>query len=402
MFTRIDRLAWLLLAGAALGAANTSLGQERGGPAARHEVSGLLKSVDAAAGTITVTVPGAPGRRDGERREPATMEKTFSLAKNVEVAVATGAGGPGRIERGGAGGSVAVFKEVKLTELAAGIRVSLTLSADQKIVDSILVEGPTVRGVLKVIDPAKSSVTVQLPGRGGREAPAVKGEEQTYAVSPDAEIAIDDGRGSRFSLKEARLPDLAQGALVSIRLSVDMKQVQSLVAEGPSYHGTIKDLDAAKRTMTLVVRPPHGDDAGEEYALNVSSDAVVVVDDGKGKRLSAKLVKLVDVPAGAAASVRLSLDQAHVMSIRAEGKLMAGHLKALDADKGIIVITIPKGRGESEEKTFNVAKDANVIIDGRSASFADLKAADNPALMLRFSLDQQTVQSIASHQAGRR
>src|SRR5439155_22139802 len=106
--------------------------------------------------------------------------------------------------------------------------------------------------------------------------------------------------------------ELATGALVTARLSVDRKQIQFVLAEGPSYRGTIKALDAAKRTLTLLVRPPRGDDTGEEHTLTVASDAVVLIDDGKGRRLSLKAVKLADVPAGSAAALKLSADQSAV------------------------------------------------------------------------------------------
>src|SRR5262249_27460116 len=153
-----------------------------------------------------------------------------------------------------------------------------------------------------------------------------------------------DGRGGRFSIKEGRLTDLAQGALVSARLSINLKQVESLLAEGPSYSGTVKALDPAKKTLTLVVRPPRGDNAGEERLLMVSSDAVVLLDDGKGRRLSLKHGKLGDVPTGAAATVKLSVDQSFVMFLRAEGPTLTGQLKAVDPNKAAIIITIPKGR----------------------------------------------------------
>ena len=127
----------------------------------------------------------------------------------------------------------------------------------------------------------------------------------------------------------------------------------------------------------------------------------VVVDSGKGRLLSAlfRLAKLGDVPVGAAVSVRLSVDQAHITSIRAEGVSLTGHLKSVDADKGTIVISIPRGRADAEEKTLTVAKDAHINIDGKSARLADLKAGDNQTVVVRFSLDQQTVQAIVSQQA---
>jgi hypothetical protein len=364
---------WLLVAAVALGMAERTNGQVR--EPQRPEVRGVVKAVDAGAGTITVVV--------GEGREPAT-DKTFSLAKHVEVAI-----GPGvAIGRGG------LFKEGKLADLAEGVRITLTLSADQKTVESILAEGPIVRGQLKAVDTKKNTLTIGLPAQ--REQ---AGEEKTYALAPNTEVAVDDGRGRRFSVKEAKLTDLAPGAQVTAWLSLDSKQVQAILAEGPSLYGTIKALDPAKKTLTLVVRPPRGDDAGEEKTLTVSSDAVVLLDDGKGRRLSLKEGKLADVPTGAVAAVKLSVDQASVMFIRAEGPTLTGLLKAVDPDKGILVLTIPKGRDDAEEKTLTVAKDARITIDGNEAKLTNLKVGDNgPLIQVRLSLDQKTVLLVLARQ----
>lgn len=251
------------------------------------------------------------------------------------------------------------------------------------------------------MDGSKNSITLILPGQGGRERQEAAAEEKTFTVPTDAEIAVDDGRGSRFfSVKEAKLTDLAQGALVTARLSINQKQIQSVLAEGPSYFGTIKALDAAKKTFTLLVRPGRGDDAGEEHTLTLSSDAVILLDDGKGRRLSLKQVKLADVAVGSTAAVKLSMDQSLVTLLRAEGALMAGQLKSVDADKGTIVIAIPKGRGEEpDEKTLTLAKGARIVIDGSESKLADLKIGENPTMVqLRLSLDQKSVQAVIAHQ----
>lgn len=97
----------------------------------------MVKSVDAGAATITITLPGSGGRDPVTAKEPE--DKTYSLAKDVEVAVGAGVGV-------GVGRASGLFKEAKLADLTAGVRVALSLSADQKHVESILAEGPVVRG----------------------------------------------------------------------------------------------------------------------------------------------------------------------------------------------------------------------------------------------------------------
>lgn len=366
----------LLAATALLTTANPALAQ-RERPQQAPEVRGTVKSVDAA--NITITL-------GGRGMDPA--EKTYALGKNVEVC--TGAGG---FRFGGA------FQEAKLADLSAGTFVSLTLTADQKTVESILAEEPTVRGTLKSVDAKKKQLTVETQPAARGEAP----QESTYAIAAAAEIGIDDGRGRRFSIREGKLEDLKQGSLVTLRLSLDKKQVNSVYAEGAMIAGTLKSVDAANGAVTIVTRPARGDDAAEEKTVTVAKEAVIVTDDGKGRRLSAKQVKLADVPVGSAVQARLSVDQNAIMMLRAEGPMLFGMLKGVDADKGTITIGIPKSRTEVEEKVLNVAKDARITLDGKPVKLADLKPAENgPFLQVRLTLDQKSVQGVIAREPGSR
>jgi hypothetical protein len=350
------------------------------GDAQRPEVRGAIKNIDATAGTMTILI--------GSGREQPPVEKTYTLAKDVEVAVGNAFG------RGGGG----YFKEAKVADLAEGILVGLTLTADEKLVESIVAEAPTVRGQLKHVDAGKNTLTItQPPGRDQAT------EDKTYTLAPDAEIAVDDGRGKRFSIREAKLADLSLGALVTVRLTLNQQHAQTVFAEGPSVFGIIKAVDPAKKTLTVTQRSPRGDSAGEETTLTLSNDSVVMLDDGKGRRLSLKEVKLADLPVGAAITAKLGQDQAHVMSLRAEGAALNGLLRAVDPSKELVTIAVPRGRGEEPEaKTFPVAKDARIVIAGSFIKLADLKVVDNgPYVQLRLSLDQKTVQTIMAHQGGR-
>lgn len=375
--TRNAPPAWLLAAAALYGVVGHAAAQRAGREPPRPEVRGVLKAVDAA-GTLTVSV-------GGDRQQPAA-DKTYPLAKDVEVAL-------GSDTRRG------LFKEGKLADLAAGTLVALTLSADQKTVESILAEGPVVRGMLKAGDPANHTLTVTMaPTRRDQAA-----EEKAFPLAPDAEIVVDDGRGRRFSMKEGKPGDLTAGAAVVLRLSPDQKQVQSVVAEGPSILGTVKALDPAKHTVTLAIAPGRGGEAEEERTLALAFDALTIVDDGRGRRLSLREGKLGDVLPGSTAVVRLSVDQKTVTSIRAEGPSVPGLVKAVDPDKATITLAVRRTRGEEpEEKTWPVARDARVTIDGADAKLADIKvAARGPFAMVRLSLDQKTVQAIAARQASR-
>lgn len=192
--------------------------------------------------------------------------------------------------------------------------------------------------------------------------------------------------------------------MVTARLSTDLKQVQFILAEGPTYQGLIKAIEPTKNSLTLTTRPARGDDGGEEHALTIATDAQVYIDDGRGRRLSVKQGKLSDVPVGAAATVRLSADQSLVTSLRVEGPTLNGQLRGVDAGKGVITIAIPKGRGEEpEERSLTVAQGAAIWIDGAASSLANLKAGDREQFVqLRLSLDQKTVHAVQAHRAGSR
>ena len=47
------------------------------------------------------------------------------------------------------------------------------------------------------MDGPKNTLTLTIPGRGGRGGEEVAAEEKTYNVEPNAEVGMDDGRGRR-------------------------------------------------------------------------------------------------------------------------------------------------------------------------------------------------------------
>jgi hypothetical protein len=334
------------------------------------QVRAAFKSSDAKAGTITVTVPGA------QRGE--LIEKTYTLAKNVEVGTGTGLGGRG-----------SVLKEIKLADIPSGTTVVISLSANEKTAEFILAEGSQVRGQLKAVDSMKNTITVALQQSRRDEA----GEEKTYTVATDADIALDDGRLRRFSIRESKLADLPTGAIVSLWLSVDHQQAQAILAEGPMLSGHIKAVDAGKNTLTLTTN--QRDAEPEERTLDVARSAIIILDDGKGRRFSLKPGKLADLPAGAMVSLKLSADQKRVALIQAAGPMVSGRLKSIDGAKGMITIEIFVKRGENpEEKTYSLAKDVQVVVEGKQAKLTDVKTEDVGFTTLQLSLDQMTVQRI--------
>jgi RNA polymerase sigma factor (sigma-70 family) len=357
----------------------------RGDRVARAEVRGVLKALDADKGTITVAV----GEGRGE-----SVDKTFTVAKNAEVGVNAGFGRRG------------AFREAKLADLAPGVQVALQLSEDEKTVECLLAEGPTIRGIIKAVNAEKGTLTVTTVVRPTRRDEAAEEKEQTWTLAKGAEVAVDDGRGKTFSLKEVKLVDLPVGAQATVRLSTDLQHVLFVQAEGPVVQGIVKAVNAGKRQIQLTTRGTgRGEDAGEEKTITVSQTADVLLDNGKGRRFSLKEGKLEDVPAGAIASVKLAADQATATVVQVQGPSAYGAVKAVQADKGTITLITRAGRGDTpaEEKTYTVARDARIVIDGKDSKLADVKAAENgPPVMLRLSLDQKVVNSITAGEGVRR
>ena len=213
----------------------------------------------------------------------------------------------------------------------------------------------------------------------------------------------EDGRGRRFSVREGKIADLATGALITVRLSLDQKQAVSVQVEGPNIVGVVKSLDPARNALTLSFGGAgrgRGDDQVLEQTVELAGDSVVLLDDGRGRRLSVKEGKLADLPVGAVVNLRMSVDQRYATLVRAEGPTLPGQIRAVDAAAGTVTIA-RVSRGENlDSKTLPVAKDARIVIDGVEAKLADIKVSDTgPFATLRLSLDQKTVQSILAGQS---
>jgi len=328
MLSKREIAGWLL-AGAAFLGMDPAGAQDFGRRQAAPEVRGIVKAVDAKTGTITVMT--------GQTRDNVG-DRTFTLSKNLEVVTGTMVGRFG------------IFKEAKLSDLSEGTMVMLSLAAGQKdTVEAIVAEGPMLRGQVKAVDAGKRTLTVSLLPSRRAEAE----EEKTFAVDAGAEIAVDDGRGRRFSIREAKLTDITAGSAVNIRLSLDKKKVQSVLAEGPSVFGQVKEI--GKKSLTIVTRPPRGGEAGEERSIDIADDALIVLDDGRGRRLSIKEGKLADILPGSAVMARLAADQSQATFVKVEGPGVSGLLKSVDAKDRSITIAIPKAAAMSPRKRHTLS-----------------------------------------------
>src|SRR5262249_36594380 len=139
---------------------------------------------------------------------------------------------------------------------------------------------------------------------------------------------------------------------------------------------------ADKHTITFDDKAM-ADVAGKTFI--VAEDANITIEGKPGK--------LAGIPAGSHVNLTLSVDQQRALQVHVQGPPVpcdcGGSLvKAVDADTHTITFD-EKARAEVAGKTFTVARDANIVIDGRSGKLAELTAGTFVSLRLR--VDQTTV-----------
>jgi hypothetical protein len=395
-------------------------------------IQGTLKAADAGKGTITATLALTKG-------QPPT-DKTFPLAKNARLFI------DGQVTD-----KSQPTKQPALTDLPPNVVVFLKLSADRKVVGSIRAEGQTVTGLVKAVDGGRNTITITISAKG--EAAV----ERTFAVAKAAQVFIDDGK-SKDKAKPAEvrgLADVPAGAQVMLRLALDGQSVVAIVAEGLTVHGTVKAVDVAKHTVTLhdkvreektytvmtgatvlldgksearkladvpvgavvelkllpnqkgvreiratgptVMGHVAGNAGNDSITLRekqgertfaVARDARIVID----STAAGKLTDLID---GTVAQLRLSVDQARVLEIHAEGPSFRGTVKALGPDLKAITLTIgAKGGVGGEDKEFKLTKETVVLTEINAAPLKLTDVKTEKEVILRLSIDQKAATRI--------
>ncbi len=135
-------------------------------------------------------------------------------------------------------------------------------------------------------------------------------------------------------------------------------------AAGTTVAGKLEAADADKSTVTVSTFT-RATGVSTDKTLPVAKDATIVQD---GKK-----AKLEELKKGARATLTLSPDQKTVVSISVAGNTTQAPLKAVDAEKSTVTITAETRQGKVD-RTFQVAKDAKVTLDGKQAKLADVKA----------------------------
>jgi RNA polymerase sigma factor (sigma-70 family) len=293
-------------------------------------INGRVKAVDAVARTITVN------------------DSTYPVAPDAHIGIDHQPG--------------------KLEDLPAGANVGLNLKVDQKTVLRISANGSSDFGQVKAVDAVNNTITVT----GGPP------NDRVYNVPPDAPIMIDG--------QPAKLAAIPVGAFLhALNLRVDQKTVSSINAVGPSYHHVgVKAVDAANRTITF-----------DDKAPATVAGKTLAVAPGAGIEIDGKPGELSGIPAGAFVNVRLSVDVQTARHLQAEGPNLGGCggscVSAVDAANHTITFA-DKGPAEVAGKTFSVANDVWVQIDGKSGKLAEIPTGSY--LNITLTVDQHTVRGI--------
>jgi hypothetical protein len=165
---------------------------------------------------------------------------------------------------------------------------------------------------------------------------------------------------------------------------------------GPKVFGVVKAVDAAKKTVTVRLASKDGN-AGEMTYTLTAATPIVLPTAGKAQ---APAGKLSDLSEGINVVLSMAADQKSVASVTVQPPSVHGQVKAVDASKNTISITVfDKRQQQTMEKTYAIAPDAQVMIPGGekgkqpTAKLTDLAAGQQ--VNLRLTLDQKTVLGIA-------
>jgi RNA polymerase sigma factor (sigma-70 family) len=158
--------------------------------------------------------------------------------------------------------------------------------------------------------------------------------------------------------------------------------------QGTTVAGTLQGVDADKNRVTISIFSRR-DAVTTEKSYDVSRDAKILRD-GKEAKLAA-------LKKGGRATLTLSADQKIVVGITVTGSTLFAPLKSADAEKNTVTITVETRQGK-QDRTYSVAKDARVTVDGKEARLADLKAGT----MLSFTLSAEDGNTVIQIQTPRR
>jgi hypothetical protein len=109
----------------------------------------------------------------------------------------------------------------KLTDLIDGTVARLRLSADQTTALEVHAEGPSFRGLVKVLDVDKNTITLTIGAKNG-----MGGEDKEFKLAKET-VVLTEINGAALKLTDVRLDKE-----VVLRLSIDQKAAARITVLG--------------------------------------------------------------------------------------------------------------------------------------------------------------------------
>jgi hypothetical protein len=262
-----------------------------------------------------------------------------------------------------------------LASAAVFLAVKMALAEKQKEPRSA---DAAVAARVKTVDANKNTLTVIIAIKNGEK----RAEERTFTVSPQVRIGWVVSKGQEP--KPGKLSELQPHDQVMLHLSADGKEVQAIDALPPMLSGTIRAIDASRRTITIGRKSKDG---SADQEILVPAEAKILLSNGISKNEPPQQGKLSDLSEGVVVLVSLALDRKTAQVIHAQGPTVSGTLRGYDAGSRTLTIQL-KEDGQLVEKSYRLA--ANARVEG------DLTPGE--LVQIRLSLTDRTT-AIAAHVA---
>lgn len=221
------------------------------------------------------------------------------------------------------------------------------------------------RGSLKAVDADKRTITLAFSPK----------DEVTYNVAEEATVYIADGKTIanpsdpldylKLKYRMGNFADLQEGAHVVAAIKRPAKMIVAIWAVGPTVVGVVGAVDDKKSTVTLTFPGKKGADAHTAtYRVGQDTDLFI---DGK------KAIGVWDMVPGANVHLTLTGDLKEVGKIWAQGAYFNGFLKAVDAEKKSITLTIAEKKGDpGVDKTLKLAAGVKIYLYGQNTDVKKL------------------------------
>src|SRR5262249_18920487 len=151
--------------------------------------------------------------------------------------------------------------------------------------------------------------------------------EHTLALAKDVRVTLPEGPKG-----DGKVADLPPGSSVVLTLSMDKQTVRGVSVQSPSLQGTVKGVDAGKRTLTVTVKEEGG---LADKTLSLAKGVRVVLADAHEHE-----GQLADLAEGAAVVVQLSLDKKTARAITVHGPSLNGTLKGVDVGSNTLTVEV--------------------------------------------------------------